>query len=393
MGVRMERISDFVRGSVVLELFGAFPATVLNAAAAQGAELWRVESRDANTLRLCTYEARLPLLERLARHSGCEVRVLRTAGGRGGLRRILRRPVLLLGIVLLFVLLSLSSLFVWDIEVLGTERLSRGQVLRALEDSGFRCGSFWPGVNTENLKSDVMVKLPQIGWMTVNVSGSRAVVALQERAEKPEIYGENTGLSLAASRDGLVRRVNVLAGTPLVRAGQIVTKGERLIASEMESITAPPRFVQARGSVMAETWYELNALHPRKETLKSGGGGMPRNRFALIFGKRRVNLYIGSGNPIDGYDKIISEFTLGLPGLFSTPIRLVRERFVPYKTVSGSDYDPAVTARRLYALLESRTEGQILSYSIVPGKSGELQVLTLRAHCTENIARPEASDG
>ena len=136
---------------------------------------------------------------------------------------------------------------------------------------------------------------------------------------------------------------------------------------------------------MADTWYELSAVCPVRERLKTPAG-VPHSRFALVFGKTRLNLYIGSGKTIDGCDKIISEYTLGLPGLFSTPLRLVRERFVPYRLSTGDDYDPEAAGQRLYALLEGRTEGQILESALTPGRAGELHVLTLRAHCTENIA-------
>ena len=66
----------------------------------------------------------------------------------------------------------------------------------------------------------------------------------------------------------------------------------------------------------------------------------------------------------------------------------MHERFVPYAASPGDDYRPEVSARRLRALLESGIEGQILSSTLTDGKSGQLHVLTLRAHCTENIARP-----
>ena len=173
---------------------------------------------------------------------------------------------------------------------------------------------------------------------------------------------------------------------PCAEPGQIVAEGQLLVSGDLESLAGARRAVCARGSVMADTWYELSAVCPIKETLKTPVG-LPRSRFALVFGKRRLNLYIGSGKTIDGCDKIISEYTLGLEGLFSTPIRLVRERFVPYRTSAGEDYDTAETGRRLYALLEGRTEGQILESALTPGRAGELYVLTLRAHCTENIAK------
>ena len=380
----MERISDRLRGSVELELFGAFPAGVLNSGASEGIELWDVQCRDEHSLRLKTFEKNLPRLERLARRAGCETEIRKRVGGREGLRRVLRRPVLLAGLLLMALLLTASSLFVWDVEVRGTRRLSRGEVLRALEDCGFGVGSFWPGVKTDLLRSEVMVRLPELAWMAVNVSGSRAAVAIVERQPKPEMYD---------AADAQPRR---RAGRPCAPGqcprGQRAGEGGRDRDGGAGSDRGQQRFlkrhapaVRARGSVMADTWYELSAVCPVEERLKTPAG-VPHSRFALVFGKRRLNLYIGSGKTIDGCDKIISEYTLGMPGLFSTPLRLVRERFVPYRESPGDDYDPKAAGERLYALLEVRTEGQILESALTPGRAGELHVLTLRAHCTENIA-------
>lgn len=388
----MARISDWLRGTVRAELVGAFPAGLLNALASRGVELWDVESADAYNLRLTLYESRLPELEELAKRAGCEMRVIRRVGGVGGRRRVLRRPALLIGLLMTALLLTVSSLFVWDVEVRGTDRLSRAKVLRTLEDCGLGVGSFWPGVNTELLRSDVMLKLPEIGWMAVNICGSRATAVIVEREEKPEMAGEERAAELVASRGGLVQRVNVLEGSPKVREGQLVTEGEVLVGAELPSLANEPRLVRARGAIMADTWYELTAVRPLEEVLKSPKG-VPRSRFALVFGKKRVNLYFGSGKTLDGCDKIISEYTLGIPGLFSTPIRLVRERFVPYQTHGGSDCDASEIGRRLYALLESQAEGQIMSYSLTPGRTGELFALTLRAHCTENIAKAREIPG
>ena len=60
------RLSDLARGVVRLELIGAYPAGVLNAAAAACIEIWDTESRGENTLRFCLYEKRLAELKTLA---------------------------------------------------------------------------------------------------------------------------------------------------------------------------------------------------------------------------------------------------------------------------------------------------------------------------------------
>ncbi len=375
-----------MRGVVRLEIFGALPAGLLNAAAAEGAALWRVESVDENTLRLCCWERQLPVFERLASRAGCELRILSRRGGSGNLRFARRRAVLLTGLGLAALAVAVSLLFVWQIEVRGNRRLSRGEVLRALSDCGFTVGSFWPGTDTEKLKSGVQLVCPEIGWMSVNVSGSRALVLIVERTEKPTIAAEGTSAELVAARSGVVRRVSVLEGQAKVAPGQVVTAGEVLASGKLESLANGTRAVRARGGVMAETWRELIAVRPAAETLKR-----PRelgfSRFALVFGKRRVNLYFGSGKALDGCDKIVAEYTLGIRGLFSTPLRLVREQIVPYDSEVGTDADFEGMAARLSAMLTADTEGQILDSSVSRAAARGLLVVTLRAHCIENIAR------
>ena len=136
---------------------------------------------------------------------------------------------------------------------------------------------------------------------------------------------------------------------------------------------------------MAETWCEKQAVCPVEEEIKSEKS-MSLHRFALIFGKRRINFYISSGKAIDGCDKIIDEYTLGLRGLFALPVRLVHERLVPYALSPGSGCDSQAMGRRLINWLEENTQGQILQSSLTESDAGGLHIVTLRAHCMENIA-------
>jgi hypothetical protein len=205
-----------------------------------------------------------------------------------------------------------------------------------------------------------------------------------ERREKPARYDPEAGTELTAARSGLVRRVNVLAGQPLVRPGQLVTEGETLVRGAVESLDGTAVTVSAKGDVMAETWYELSAVHPKTEELKTPKG-LRRSRFALILGKRRLNLYFSSGKAIDGCDKIVSEYTLGQRGLFALPIRVVRETVVPCRT-RETKAGFADIAARLMTRLQSGLEGQVLEHSCTAAEKDGLLMVTLRAHCMENIA-------
>lgn len=383
--------SGSLRGRVELEVFGAFPPALLNAAAGAGLRIRNARSLNEHRLCLSCAERDFKNLEALAERAGCQLRVLRREGGSRSLAFLLRRRFLLLGLLLVFFGLFASSLFLWQIDVRGCTRLSRGEVLRCLSDCGVEPGCFWPGLDTEKVCGEMMLRCPQIGWLSLNVSGSRMTVLLAEREEKPEMAAEAGPADLVAAKGGLVRRVSVYEGRAVVSPGQTVSAGETLALGRLVSLTGESRSVRARGGVMAETWPCLLALRPETEQAKQPLGG-GRTRLALVFGKKRINLYGNSGKALDACDKIITSHTLGVEGLFALPIRVVTERVRPY-ALTPHRAEAADLEARLTALLQAQTEGQVLEKHAALSRGGGLMVLTLRAHCIENIARPKPWEG
>ena len=224
-------ISDRIRGVVRAEAFGAFPESLLNAASAAGIELWNLSCPGENRVRFSCYEGSLETLLAISERCGCELTPIRRRGG-SLLKSFFRRRVpLLAGAVLAACLLLLSSLFVWSVEIRGAERVSRGEILRALEDAGLSVGSFWPGLSADLLRSQALQQLPELGWMSVNICGSRAIVQVREREEKPLLESETGEESLFAGSSGVVRRVSVLSGRAEVQAGQPVTEGRLLVSA------------------------------------------------------------------------------------------------------------------------------------------------------------------
>ena len=216
-----------------------------------------------------------------------------------------------------------------------------------------------------------------------------ARIAAREGYPEVALYREKAARDLVAGKSGIVRRVSVLAGIGEVRPGQAVTAGETLIRGQRVGLGGAEEELCARGDVMAETWTERIAVCPAIEERKEAAGA-GYSRFALLFGKRRLNLYFGSRKTLDGYDKMLSEYTLGVPGLFSLPIRVVRERLIPCTHRAERCAEPEEMAERLRRDLVGGTEGQILQMDFSSGESGGLLIVTLRAHCIENIAEERA---
>ena len=384
------KIRDQIRGVVRVEICGAMPQALLNACASRPLPLWDLEMPDACTLHASVQESQLPLLENLAARCMCEVRELYRRGGSRNRAFLKRRVGLLAALVLVTAAFCASSLFLWEIDVQGCERLTEGQVLRELADCGVGVGSFWPGLNADLLRSRMLTQMPELAWMTVNVSGSRALVLMEERLEKLLIVGEQPPADLVAGRPVIIRQMAVRAGRCLVSPGQAVTEGETLVSARVESMTAPPREVYAQGKILADTWYEQTAVRPCQVQRKERASGT-KNRFALKIGRNRINFYPFGQKMLDGYDKIVHEYRLGAEGLFALPVSLIREELRPYTLYSARE-NAGDMGTRLQNRLQETIDGDVVFTSVREAKTDSLLAVTLRAQCYENIARIHTPD-
>lgn len=382
----MKKFTEHIRGAVRIELCGALPESTLNTCAVNGIMLWDLECADEYTVRATIYEDQLKPLRLIAEKTMCELTVISMRGGSKSRKMVKRRLWLLVSAGVVGLLLSISSLFIWEIDVRGCDRLNEGQILRALADCGVEPGCFWPAMSADLVRSKMMLSLPELSWMTVNVGGSRAVVLVCERTEKPEIFNESAPRDIVAGKTGIISRVSVQSGKALVSRGQAIMEGEMLVSGRVESITNPPRYVCARGQIIADTYYEITAACPENLPVK-GEEGRTRKKFALKIGKNRINLYFGSGNDIDGCDKIIKEYNLGIKGLFATPISLVVEELVSRQKSAGSFSDETGMKERLYEYLNTSIDGEIISQSYSVAHEDGAVYVTMTAHCLEDIAR------
>lgn len=375
-------------GEARIRILGAEPEKLVDRGARMGLGLRRIRREDALSLSAAVREGDLPALEEAAALCGCEVQVCARRGGSVSRARIRARRTLLAALLLAAALLGASSLFLWEIRVVGCESLGEGQVLRALADCGVERGCFWPGIQADLVRSHVLTELPELAWMTVNVSGSRATVLVTERSPRPEILREDRGADVRAGCAGVITEMTVLNGRALVQPGDAVLEGELLVSGSMESITAPARSVRAMAEIRAETRHELTAVCP-PEALQLVQSGRSNSRFALQIRRNRVNLGFFPRKGLDECDKIMHEYNLGVKGLFSLPVTLIREERRPRVPLEAwADREEEMKAK-LLRRLEGQIDGEILSAEFTVTRNGGLLSVTLSAVCSENIAVTE----
>ena len=284
--------------------------------------------------------------------------------------------------------LFLGSFFVWDFVVEGNETVPVEKILRALEKNDVHLGSFGLSLDGESIRNHVLLDIPELSWITVNVSGCRAHVQVRERTPAPERLDRQTPSNLIARRAGLVLKVRAVDGVAAVQPGTAVTEDQLLVSGVEDTETVGARVLAGMGSVTARTWYTLTAAMPL-EVPEKQYTGEEKTCFSLVFGTRRIKFFSNSSIQGEKYDKITNRHPLSLFGL-RLPATLVTETFRFYETVPSSR-EAAEAERAGEEILTSHLASIVEPYGTVSStlcssrqKDGVLLV-TLSAECVEEI--------
>ena len=234
----------------------------------------RIEQKDLRRVEALCAQRELPF------------RILKTRGFAKSAKKALRRPGLILGLLLALFLTFESSRYVWDIEVYGNETLTKEEIVGLLADNGFYIGCRHTSLDLHILCNDLPRIDGRIAWISVNMIGALAEVQVYETRDRPG--GAKEGglpVNLVAAKEGEIVRFELTGGRPVVGVGQTVETGQLLVAGYSEKETGLfPR--ASSGRVFAKTVIEESVFIPYEQTVITHGEPVLLEKSANILGKR-----------------------------------------------------------------------------------------------------------
>lgn len=224
----------------------------LRAAADSGIPL-KGARRFGRTLTGVAAEEHMAALEALARQGGWLFTPLEAVGANRLWERLRRRWPLaaLLALALAGVCVALQ--WVWTVEVLDAGSYA-GDVRAYLTEAGVRPFVWKSSVDTAALRGALEWRYPKVAWVEVGWRGTALCVRLVEGTPKGNTVDWHGSRDVVASRDGVIVSVVPVAGTARCKPGDVVRKGQVLIAGEERDGAETVRPVSARGTVKARVW-------------------------------------------------------------------------------------------------------------------------------------------
>ena len=333
----MNRLFRFFFGYVHVRLTGYAPERFLNLCGSRHILLWDLRPLGNGYefyISIRSFRRLKPLLKK----TGTKVHITEKRGLRPLAFRYRKHKFFVVGIGAACCLLIAFSGFIWDVEINGNSRFSDQTLIGYLEEQGAGYGSLKKGLDCEDLEERIRRDYPDIIWVSVKIQGTRLLVDVQETArEKKQEDTGGSGKDLIADHDGVVESIVTRSGTPCVKKGDRVKKGDVLVSGCLE-LFDDFGTVTGYEYCLADADVEILVSLPYEDTFpgevtKYRATGKKRRSIGLRTGKGRMTLQIRK-NKFAQWDQLTVVKQARLGENFYLPLQIettVIRELVPYQ--------------------------------------------------------------
>lgn len=312
----------YILGYVNIKVEGYFVEKFINKCINEGILFWNIK-RDKTTIAYMNVGVKdFKKLCIIAKKSKCRVKVLNKKGVPFVLNKYRKRKVFLILIVLILMVLYISSKFVWNIKVEGLSNINPEEIVKMLDERGLKEGKRKSKIDTQKIIHDIRLERSDIAWIGISIEGTNATVKVVEAESKPEIINEEDYCNIVATKDAQIVKVSAQNGIPAVKADDIVTKGDILVAGWIDGKYTGTRYVHAEGEVQAKVWYTQKAKVELKQ-LKQRNTGNYENKYKIKMNNFTINFF-KTLSKFEKYDTIETCKQIKLFSNFYLPFELIK---------------------------------------------------------------------
>ncbi|NLX61380.1 MAG: sporulation protein YqfD [Tissierellia bacterium] len=300
---------NFLKGYVIIKVKGLTLERFLNLAATNDIYLWDIKRVDYTELEMKATIEGFRALKEIVNKVGCRVEVVEKRGLPFLLYKIKHRKALGVGFILFFVIIITLSSIIWDIKVVGNEKVKTEDIIKFLEIEGIKSGIIKYKIDKDYIKHLLLNKFETFSFVSVEIKGTRLIIDIKEIELINEEIDENTPSHIVASKKGVIEKVIARNGKAVVRKGDIVEKNDILISGLISDEDSDGFIlVHADGEVWAKTLYSYKIEEPIVKTIREETGRV-FERKELKIGERGIQ-FIKGDIPFNDYVESIEEVNI-----------------------------------------------------------------------------------
>ena len=165
-----------------------------------------------------------------------------------------------------FILIDIITSYIVDIEVIHSSSTIRKLIYQELENNNikkYRLAYSYDEI--EKIQNKILDNnKDKLEWISISKDGMKYIVHAEERKIN-NITKEEGYRHIIASKDAYITKIISTKGENLVRSGDYVKKGDKLISGEIKLYENVMGNTLATGSVYGNVWYNVFISIPKKE--------------------------------------------------------------------------------------------------------------------------------
>lgn len=308
---------------------GYYIERFINICRTQKILIWNIKRKGSSQILTNVGKKDFKKLKKIAKTTGCRLKIEHKKGMPFVLNKYKKRKIFAISLLAILTVIFVLSNFVWNIEVVGNEKISTKELLMVLEENGLKVGVFKTKVDSKKIINAIRLQRSDLAWVGMELIGTNAIVKIVEADPKPDIINEEEYCNIVSDKVGMITKITAQDGTSLVKEGDIVKNGDVLIGGWLEGKYTGTRYVHAKGEIQAKVWYSKKGRMDLKIE-KNQPTGQEENAYAMSLNNFQINLPKRVPK-FENYDTIVKKEKLKIFSNFYFPIQFQTTTYVETK--------------------------------------------------------------
>ena len=315
-------ILNYILGYVNILVEGYFVEKFINICNKQKIFLWNLKRSKTTIIYTNVSIKDFKKLKPIAQKTKCKIKIKSKKGLHFIFNKYKKRKIFVIGLAMVLITIFTLSKFIWNIEVIGNEKINADEIIQIANENNLKIGKFKNKVDTKKIINKLRLERDEIDWIGIEIKGTNAIIKIVESIPKPNIIDDEEFCNIVATKDAIIKKISAQNGTPVVKEGEIVKKGTVLIAGWLEGKYTGTRYVHATGSVQGKVWYTQKERIYFKQQKKEQTGNV-ENKYSLNINNFKINFNKGVSK-FKNYDTIETNKKVKLFSNFYLPIELIK---------------------------------------------------------------------
>ena len=315
-------ILNYILGYVNILVEGYFVEKFINICNKQKIFLWNLKRSKTTIIYANVSIKDCKKLKPIAQKTKCKIKIKSKKGLPFIFNKYKKRKIFVIGLAMVLITIFTLSKFIWNIEVIGNEKINADEIIQIANENNLKIGKFKNKVDTKKIINKLRLERDDIAWIGIEIKGTNAIIKIVESIPKPNIIDDEEFCNIVATKDAIIKKISAQNGTPVVKEGEIVKKGTVLIAGWLEGKYTGTRYVHATGSVQGKVWYTQKERIYFKQQKKEQTGNV-ENKYSLNINNFKINFNKGVSK-FKNYDTIETNKKVKLFSNFYLPIELIK---------------------------------------------------------------------